>query len=756
MSNRTRSTSKLLRPLAILLAAGLCFTPASLLAQSQPTSHATIAKAANKLDAELPIRRITLYRSGVGAFERRGLVEGDNKVQLRFNTDQINDILKSMVVLDLSKGKGQIEGVSYSSKEPLSRRLSSFGVNISDNPSAGEILNRLRGTKVKIKTPAGESAGTIMNVEKKPTVLPGANGSPPQVVDLPWINLVTDQGIKSVNLTESTGFEILDSALADELNKALAALAEYRAERTKTVDINLRGEGAREIVVGYVQEAPVWKPSYRLILPESKKRGSEEAKKGDDKKDAAKGDALTIQGWAIVENTTDEDWTNVRLGLVSGRPVSFTMDLYEPLYVARPAVPVPTVPGVAPRSYAGGQSPFRDADGVGYDKAPQFDMQSALAPPPAASGAPGAPKPMMKVEAGDYRRYAGRKDQADRETAKAISAEDMAGYAAKAQAQAIEVGEVFQYELEAPVSVERQRSAMLPILSSAIDGRRVSIYNAADSSEHPMRGVWITNSTNLQLMPGPISVFDNGAYAGDAQIGHVPAGDKRLLAYAVDLDVAARQEVDDRGTIRKVRIVKGLLERTILRRFTNAYFFDNKDKNRDRAVIVEQAKMGDWKLVAPEKPLEQTEAIYRFELDIPAGKSAKLAVTHERTDLASFQLTQLDLATLLQYQKDGTASQAVIDAFREAAKKQATIADTQKKIADLDNERKTIDADQGRIRSNMNTIDRQSELYARYMKKLTEQETKLEDSAKTMDTLRAQLESQQRDLDAYLASLNVE
>lgn len=755
MSHLTRSTSVFLRPLAIVLAAGFSLTPASILAQSQ-APLASITRSGNKpnekADAELPIRRITLYRSGVGAFERRGLVEGDNKVQLRFNTDQINDILKSMVVLDLSKGKGQIEGVSYSSKEPLARRLSSFGVNISDNPSASEILNRLRGTKIKIKTPAGESSGTIMNVEKKPTVLPGANGAPPQVVDLPWINLVTEQGIKSVNLTESTGFEILDLALADELNKALAALAEYRAERTKTVDINLRGEGAREIVVGYVQEAPVWKPSYRLILPEGKKKNTEATTKTDDKKDAAKGDALTIQGWAIVENTTDEDWTNVRLGLVSGRPVSFTMDLYEPLYVARPSVPVPTVPGVAPRSYAAGQA-APQAGEPGFYLGDQMDARVSIG----GAMAPGSPAPAV-ASAGRVmnRAKAGRAEADDKDHAKAISAEDMAGYAARAQAQAIEVGEVFQYELEAPVSVERQRSAMLPILSSAIDGRRVSIYNASDNSEHPMRGVWITNSTNLQLMPGPISVFDNGAYAGDAQIGHVPAGDKRLLAYAVDLDVSARQETEDKGITRKVRIVRGLIEQTVLRRIINSYYFDNKDKNRDRAIIVEQAKINDWKLAAPEKPLEQTEGIYRFEVIVDAGKAAKLAVAQETTTLSSYTLLSQSMPTLIQFQKDGVTSQAVIDAFKEAAKRQSAIADTQKKIADIENERKTIDADQGRIRSNMNTIDRQSELYARYMKKLTEQETKLEDTAKTMESLRAQLDSQQRDLDAFLASLNVE
>ncbi|MCE7975041.1 MAG: hypothetical protein DYG92_12085, partial [Leptolyngbya sp. PLA1] len=325
---RAGSFARLLRPTTALAVLALA-SPAML---AQPAGGpAPAAAASDGSSTALPIQRITMYRSGVASFERSGSVTGDARLQFRFSTDQINDILQSMVVLDLSKGKGRIDGISYGSKEPLAKRLASFGVDIADNPAAGELLARLRGTPVKLSLASGDVSGTVMNVEARQTVFQGSNGTDTAVHNLPWINLLTAEGVRSYNLTECRGFEIRDEALAAELSKALAALAEYRADRTKTVDVSLSGEGSREIIVAYVQESPVWKTSYRLVLPE----------------DAAEGAAgsLTLQGWAIVENTTDEDWRDVTLSLVSGRPVSFRMDLYEPLYMDRPLLPVPSEQG---------------------------------------------------------------------------------------------------------------------------------------------------------------------------------------------------------------------------------------------------------------------------------------------------------------------------------------------------------------------------------------------------------------------------
>ncbi len=684
--------------------------------------------------ANLPIKRITLYRSGVGSFERRGLIEGDARVQFRFNADQINDILKSMVVLDLSRGQGSIEGISYASKEPLARRLASFGINISDNPSAGELLQRLRGTPVRLRMPEGEVAGVIMNVENRPTIFQGTANSQTTRHDLPWINLLTDNGVRSYNLTSATGFEIMDKALADELNKALAVLAEYRADRTKTVEIGLRGQGSREIMVGYVQETPVWKTSYRLVLPDAPKP------EGPDKPGT-----FTLQGWAIVENTTDEDWSGVRLALVSGRPVSFRMDLYEPLFTFRPEVPVPTIPGVMPRVYAGGTGgdefqlkqalqSRRTAGGGAKDASSMPAMEARAAAPMGQPAAPGS---------GAIR---------DR----AISGEDIANYAAAAQAQGVFEGEVFQFELQSPVTVERQKSAMLPILAAGVEGRRVSIYNASDASEHPMRGVELRNTSGMQLMPGPISVYDGAAYAGDAQIGHVPDGDKRLIAYSVDLDVEVTRSESYSENVRRVRFVNGLLEMTKLQQNLSKYEFTNKDKVRGRTLVVEQARLHGWDLKAPSKPGELTKDMYRFELAMEPGKRAGLDVVQERTDVQGMAFTDVALETLLSYSRSGQCSQAVVDAFREAAKRQAAIADAQRAINELEAERATITNDQTRIRQNMGGLDRNTELYARYVKTLNEQETRLEAITRQAADQRVKLKGLQDDLNKYISTLNVE
>jgi hypothetical protein len=700
---------------------------------SVPADRAKLAEGARQA-AALPIKSLTLYRSGVGYFERRGMVDAGETVQLRFKTEQINDMLKSMVILDQQQA---LQSVAYGSKEPLERRLASFGVNIADNPSMSELLNRLRGSAVKIVTDEGELSGTIVNVESRPTVLTtsGAQGATQNVANLPWISLLTGKGVQSVNLTKARGFELLDAALAGELNKALSALAEHRAERVKAVDVTFGGTGARPVVVAYIHEMPVWKTSYRLVLPDAAE------KKGDKDKGQP-----TIQGWAIVENTTDEDWENVQLSLVAGRPVSFQMDLYEPLFVFRPEIPVPQVPGVMPRMYAeGGNFELRKSlrDAAGRPMAPA-----------AAEPSPGSPR----VAGGSRgRAESGAPDSMGQGlAARSPSLADMSDYSPSAAAQGGEVGEVFQYQMKTPVSLERQRSAMLPILSSAIDGRRVSIFNAADGSEHPMRGVEIKNSTGLQLMPGPISVFDGAAYAGDAQIGHVTLGDKRLLAYSVDLDVKALPKEDSTSTVRKVRIVNGSIEQTIKQQHKVSYAFMNKDEKRNRTIIVEQRKMEGWDLVTPKKAMEETEGLYRFEVELDAKESGKIDVVQERTDQQYFAVTGYDVGTLIAFSKDGKASAKVVEAVQKAAAMQAALNDTKRRIDQLDSERSGIDQDQNRIRQNMGTVARDTELYKRYATKLNEQETRLEEIREQRAKEVATLNRQQAELNAYVAGLNVE
>jgi hypothetical protein len=734
--------------IATIAGSTLTLLPATSLAQAQSQPVSQPAQFAPTTET-LPIKRITLYRSGVGSFERRGLVDGDATVQLRFGADQINDILKSMVVLDLS-GQGRVGGISYASKEPLARRLASFGVNIADEPALGTILGRLRGSKVAIDSDEGAITGTILGGETRPE----ASGNAQQPINVPYLNILTDGGIRSVNLTKARAVRLLDAGLREELDKALTALAEYRQDTTKTVDVSLAGGSGREVVIAYVQESPVWKTSYRLVLPDARPSDAKPNEAGKEKP----ADTFTVQGWAIVENTTDEDWNDVTLSLVAGRPVSFRMDLYEPLYVYRPEIPVPTVPGVMPRAYEGG---IADADGNAAelalagnelgseDYSGGFRMKAGR---PGAGGARGTtgnqgvygdiPEPAAAMAPG----------------APPVSGSAMSEYGATSQARAVEAGEVFQFELQHPVTVARQRSAMLPILAAPIEGRRVSIFTPGDNTKHPMRGVELTNTTGSQLMPGPISVFDGGAYAGDAQINHVPLADKRLLAYTVDLDVVVTPEQKYEEDVRKIRIVRGLIESTTLRRNSTTYTIENKDQKRTRSVIIEHPRMPGFELVAPAggDKAERTDSAHRLEVELDAAKSGKLTTVQERTDATSIALTSMNLNTLMAYVKNGKASDAVLKAFQEAGRRQGLIIEATRRIEALENERRTITEDQTRVRSNMGSIDRASTLYANYMKKLTEQETRLDQIVKLIDEGQTNLAQTRSDLENFLANLNVE
>jgi hypothetical protein len=430
------------------------------------------------------------------------------------------------------------------------------------------------------------------------------------------------------------------------------------------------------------------------------------------------------------------------------------MDLYEPLFVARPEVPVPTVPGVAPRMYAGGVT--IDNDGIpdarnpggpgsgGRGEAGAMRMNKA--------GAPGvrslvAPTPSAPASTGMAESYMRLPD---------VASDDMAGYAAAARAQAVESGEVFQYELKTPVTIERQRSAMLPIINQGVEGRRVSIYSRADGSEHPMRGLEVKNTTDLQLLPGPISVYDGTAYAGDAQVGHVAPGEKRLISYAVDLDVTTITKDESTSDVRKLRIIRGLLEQTNLSVNNITYQFTNKSLKHDRTIVVEHPKLPGHELKSTDKPAEETQSLYRFEVAAAPGKQGKLTVTQQITFNQQFALLNYDLNTMGAFQTQGKASKAVLDAFREAARRQTEIQSVATEIERMDRERNEITQDQSRVRENMKAIDKATDLYSTYIKKFSDQEKRVNEIATLLASARQRQAELQSTFEAWLGGLNIE
>jgi len=258
---------------------------------------------------DLPVKRVVLFTSGVGFFQREGEVSGDASVQLSFRTEQINDLLKSLVLQDF--GGGKIAPIVFGSRDPIERALKSFAIDLTDNPPLSELLNRMRGVEAEITAPK-EIQGVIVGVESHEQKIKE------DVIRIFILNLMTAQGLRSVPLEQVQQIRLLDAPLDNEFRTALKVLATSHDKQRKPVTLSFTGQGKRRVSVGYILEAPLWKTSYRLELSEKK--------------------PPFLQGWAIVENTTDDDWQAVNLTLVSGRPISFIMDLYQSLYVPRPTV----------------------------------------------------------------------------------------------------------------------------------------------------------------------------------------------------------------------------------------------------------------------------------------------------------------------------------------------------------------------------------------------------------------------------------
>ncbi|MFT3786819.1 MAG: hypothetical protein QM770_11740 [Tepidisphaeraceae bacterium] len=690
------------RTLMILTAVATVQLPAL----AQPTQPAATVPAK---DADVPVTRVALFSSGVGYFEHFGKVAGDGSTSVRFKADQINDVLKSLVLEDLDGGNVSV--VRYPSQDPLGRSLKGFQVDLTGDTSLAGILTQLRGAQVEVRAQGGSYKGTVLSVETRKKVV--GQGS----IDIQVLNVVTETGVQSIAIDDAQAILLTDKELQGELNKALAAVATARDKDKKLVSVDFRGQGDRRVRLGYVVETPVWKTSYRLLV---------------DEKDAK------LQGWAIVENQTDNDWNNINLNLVSGRPISFVMDLYEPLYLARPEAKLELFEGLRPQSYAEAR------EEVAMDK-------MAAPATPAATAAPSFNR-QLAARGGRAGGAGGALFSAD---AAAVDGPLNASSSVAAQASAGQIGELFQYTVN-DVTLPRQSSAMIPIVTDPISVEKVSIYNRSVLARYPLNGARLENTTGKNLLQGPITVFEQGGYAGDAQINNVGPGQKRLISYGIDLQTLI--DSDESGQTSRIisaKLVKGVLQ--LQSRIVNsqAYKMENKS-DKAKTIVVEQPRLQHWTLVDSPKPVEETDALYRFEVKLDTKKADKLVVQQQTVNWTNLTLADFDENSLLSYSRNGEIPQKVREALAKAVELRQALSALKAQAAEAEKKIAEIAAEQNRIRENMRTVDKASQYYGRLVTKLNDQENQIEKLQTSLGELRDSINGKQKEYDEYLNGLNVE
>ena len=678
------------------------------------TIGATVLASSLPVSAsDVPVKTVTLYKHGVGYFEREGVIPEGEEARVEFKTADMNDILKSLIV---TEGAGtRISGIRYDSNETPDQKLTHYPFKIDDEELLSTFLDRLKGARIEIK--AGERAmtGSILSARG---IVTGPDNDKRLVRE--QMTMLLDSGdVSNVDLSSLNSLRLLDPKLQEGLKQYLQTLAQAKSRDKRSVYVDSTGHGNRDLHISYIAPTAVWKSSYRLVLEEA---------------------TSTLEGWAIVDNTTDDDWNSVKLAVVSGRPISFISMLDTPRYGRREVAELPEDKAAGPVVYAG--SVDSATAGVAGGVIGGVGSGSGNGYGPGSGGGMG----------GGVYRLGGDKQLVANQLLKS-KAESLA-QSAQLQTSAVEgatgatLGELFEYNFAGPVTIKKNESAMLPFLQDRISARKLLIYSENDG-EHPVNAAEITNNTSKTLDGGPITVYDCGAYAGEALFETVKAGDKRLIGYAVDYGTRITTAFDTgRRTIREVHVRNGNLELHYGEQSTRTYTIRNVDA-RPKSLVVQQAGTSEYSVVSP-KPAERTANAYRFEVKLSANGTQTLKVQEERTYLNSTAVmssTPDFLLTIIDNKQVTDAGRAELTALADLKTK---LTETENSLELAKTQANELTQDQTRLRADIDSLNRvkgQEDQVRKYSSQLADNEVelaKIRDQRHTLELRKADLDEQVR------------
>jgi hypothetical protein len=707
--------------------------------------------------ARLPVTRVILYKNGVGYFEHSGHVRGSQDVNVDFTTAQLNDVLKSLTVLD--RGKGRITGVSYNSTAPIERQLGLLRLPVGENPTTAQFLTALRGARVEIHNGSVTGAGRLLSIEERDlparTNASQANSeeqqAPVKKTTRTQISIVSDSGeLRVFDLTPTTSVRVLEKDVNEEVGKYLGLIASTRDQDVRRMTISTAGDGDRDLLVSYISEVPVWKSTYRIVVPKEGKP--------------------LLQGWAIVDNTVGEDWKNVELSLVAGAPQSFVQELSQPYYSRRPEVPLPenamltpqtheatieeqtevvngqlATPGKIPRSVGvvggvpggvpGGQM-HGVIGGITSGKGPGFGPGEGGGTGGGVFRSPAVAIPTPHPDASEI-------------------AESLEEGTTVGQTQ--ELGDLFEYKLKDRVTIRKNQSALVPILQTRIDAERVSLWNPAQDSV--LRALWVDNNSNLTLDGGSFNVLEGDAFAGEGLLDAIKPGEKRLLSYAADLGllVDAKQKNENQRVTRIV-IAHGAMTQSTQERQEETYTVRNRDTSA-RVLILEHPARAGWKLADDETPAESTVSFHRFRVAIEPKTTQTLTVKEYRPVSNRWMLTGVTDNEIKFFLDQKMINPEVENALRNVVQKKNDIAVLDAVIAGRRAQVTNISDDQQRVRENMKALKGSAEekaLIERYVRELNEQEDRVQALRKEITEMQQKRDAAQSALTMMIENLQME
>lgn len=631
--------------------------------------------------AELPVKKVILYKHGIGYFERGGEIPAGESARLDFKSDAMNDVLKSLTIFDATGNS--VSGVRYDSSQPLAGKLAEYPFKLGERAPLTDFFDQVKGTTIELQVGATRQKGQIIGARVGPS-------REKTQTSTEYLSLLLESGeIGTVDLASVTSMRLVDPELQRQLNDYLRSLNSSRSREQKSVYIDSTRDAARKLNVAYTIPMPVWKSSYRLVL------------------DAGAQKKPLLEGWAIIDNTTSEDWTKVELSVISGKPISFISRLYEPRMVARQVAELADEAPVAPTVYAAGVAGGAPRGAaVGMMEAREMAMAKAAPTPPA--------------QMNRFERMDSFSSVATNNTTR-------------------EAGELFEYKFSQPVTVKRNESTMLPFVQQAIDARKLLIYTQGSTRENPMNSAELINSTGKTLDGGPLSVFDGGVYAGEALVNTLKPTEKRLISYAVDLGTRViEDQTQGDEVVTKISASRGVITRQVTTDETQTYKIANVDR-KAKTLVLEHGIRDGFTLLSP-KPSEQTKTHYRFEVKLTGEAEQSFVVKTQRAESDQILISNTGDEVLSELIAARRLPPAAKQSLSELATLRRQIADATSAEKALMQQATDMATDSERVRRNLsslNGVTGQQERVQKYAADLANLDTQI-------TTLKAQAQSEAR------------
>lgn len=677
--------------------------------------------------SRLPVKRVVLYKNGVGYFEHSARVHGNQELNIDFTTAQLNDVLKSLTVVDL--GEGKISGVRYNSIAPLDERLKALRLPFAERITRADYLAALRGSRVEVRSGSATSVGRLLSVESEQRT----NDKTTYVATL--FSIVTDSGeMRNFELGPSTSVRIAERDLSEEVGRYMNLVGSSRARDLRRMTISATGSGERNVFVSYISEVPVWKSTYRIILSDTPNEKS------------------LLQGWAIVDNTVGEDWKDVQLALIAGSPQSFVQQISQPYYVPRPVVPLPASVMLTPQEHEGtmatGPTDFivngtavetnSGTNAVG-GLVGQFDRlgQSAKLQKPPATNLPIYGRSFVQLS----------------QLAPGVANVEAS---IQPQANARDLGDYFEYSVKQAITIGKNQSALVPILQARIEAEKVTIWN--ENSREVRRALWLTNSSGLTLDAGTFNILDSSTFAGEGLIETVHPDERRLVSYAGDAAVRVTMEQSNYAKpYTHLRIANGIMIFTQEQRDNRKYTLHNSD-TQPRQVVIEHPSRDGWKLAEGVKPEETTASFLRFRVSVAPGKTEDLKIEEYYPGESQYELSNLDdnQVKFISQQPITTAVREVL--YRVLGQKNE-VRRLQTQVTARQQEVGAITTDQNRVRENMKALKGSAEekaLLQRYTRQLDSQEDRLNALNKEIADIQDKQTKAQEQLDQMVQQITMD